>query len=198
MEKLFEKFDRIRPLSPDLKTYILSLLVRKTFKKRDIILQEGKTAKYIYFIEEGLVRSVKYKRGRKRTGWFMKEGDLFVSVISFFSQEPSGETIEAVEDCVLYCITFEQLQRAYQEFPEFNLHGRVILQYYYQLSEKRNEMREQPAIDRFEFLMDNQPELVGRVRDKELASYLSMAPETFSQQKSKYAKRRNRKRITEF
>lgn len=195
MEKLFEKFDRIKPLSSELKTYILSILVRKTYRKRDIILQEGQTAKYIYFIESGLVRSLKYKKGRQRTGWFMKEGDFFVSVRSFFSQTPSVETIEAMEDCVLYCISFEQLERIYRDFDEFNLHGRIILQYYYSLSEKRNDMREQPAIDRFEFLMDDQPELVGRVRDKDLASYLAMAPETFSLQKSKFAKRKARRKV---
>ena len=195
MEKLFENFDKIKPLSPRLKAYILSILARKTYRKKDIILQEGTTARYIYFIEKGLVRSLKYKRGRQRTGWFMKENDFFVSVRSFFSQTPSVETIEAVEDCILYCISFKQLEEAYREFPEFNLHGRVILQYYYQLSEKRNDMREQPAIDRLEFLMNDQPELVGRVRDKELASYLGMAPETFSAQKGKFAKRKVQKKI---
>jgi len=195
LEKLFEKFDKIKPLSPRLKAYILSILARKTYRKKDIILQEGTTARYIYFIEKGLVRSLKYKRGRQRTGWFMKENDFFVSVRSFFSQTPSVETIEAVEDCILYCISFKQLEEAYREFPEFNLHGRVILQYYYQLSEKRNDMREQPAIDRLEFLMNDQPELVGRVRDKELASYLGMAPETFSAQKGKFAKRKVQKKI---
>jgi len=192
MEELFEKFDKIKPLSPGLKSYILKALVRKELKKKEVILQEGKTARYIYFIEKGLVRSLKYKKGRHRTGWFMKEGDLFLAVGSFFTQSPSTETIEAMEDCILHYITFEQLEEAYREFPEFNLHGRVILQYYYQLSEKRNDMREQPAIDRFEFLMNDQPELVGRVRDKDLASYLAMAPETFSVQKSKFANKRKK------
>jgi CRP-like cAMP-binding protein len=193
MERLFEKFDQIKPLSSELKAYILSILTRKTYRKKEIILQEGTTAKYIYFIEKGLVRSLKYKRGKERTGWFMKEGDFFVSVISFFSQIPSLETIEAMEDCIVYCISYEQLEKIYREFPDFNLHGRVILQYYYQLSEKRNDMREQPAIDRFEFLMDDQPELVGRIRDIDLASYLAMEPETFSVQKSKFAKRKRHK-----
>jgi len=195
MKKLFEKFDRIKPLSRELKDYILSILERKTYRKKDVILQEGKTARYIYFIEKGLVRSLKYKRGKQRTGWFMKEGDVFVSVRSFFSQTASAETIEAMEDCILYCISYEQLEKAYRDFPEFNLHGRVILQHYYQLSEERNDMREQPAIGRFEFLMYDQPELVGRVRDKDLASYLAMAPETFSLQKSNFAKGKARKKF---
>lgn len=186
MDQLFLFFDSIRPLSPGLRAYIQSVLVRKAVKRKEIILQEGQTAKYIYFIERGVVRSFRYKRNGEKTSWIMKEGDLFVSVGSFFSQTPSSEIIEALEDCVLYCISYEQLEKAYEMFPEFNLHGRVILQYYYQLSEKRNEMREQPTIDRVEFLMTDQPDLVGRISDKILASYLVMAPETFSSKKSKY------------
>ena len=186
MDRLFLVFDNIRPLSPALRDYIERSVIRKVIKKGEIILREGEIAKNIYFIEEGIVRSLRHKKGNERTSWIMKEGDLFVSVGSFFSQTPSSEIIEALEDCVLYCISYEQLEKAYEMFPEFNLHGRVILQYYYQLSEKRNEMREQPTIDRVEFLMTDQPDLVGRISDKILASYLVMAPETFSSKKSKY------------
>jgi len=193
MEQLFLLFDRIEQLSPGLKAYLQGILERKVVKKKEIILREGQIAGYIYFIEKGCVRSVRYKKGKERTAWIMKEGDVFVSVRSFFSQRRASETIEALEDCVLHCITFEELQKAYKEYPEFNLHGRIILQHYYELSEDRNEMRELPAIGRFEFLMTHQPELNGRVPQKLLASYLGMAPETFSQQKSKFT-RKNRKR----
>lgn len=190
MEQLFQKFDAIKPLSPALKNYIISLLKRKAYKKGQILVKEGEINKYIYFIEKGLVRSVRYKNGNPRTGWFMKEGDFCLSVRSFFTQEPSPDTIETMEPTVVYYLTFEELQKAYRDFPEFNLHGRIILQYYYQLSEKRNDMREQRAFDKFTFLMDHQPELIGRVKDKDLASYLGMAPETFSLQKKKFARKK--------
>jgi len=193
MDQLFLLFDRITRLSPELRNYIRSVLVKKIVKKKEIILQEGQVPKYIYFIEKGAVRSFRHKKGRERTSWIMKDGDLFVSVGGFFSQTPTGETIEALEDCVLYGITYEQLNRAYREFPEFNLHGRIILQHYYEMSDKRTEMREQPAFDRFEFLMTYQPDLVGRIPEKLLASYLGMAPETFSVQKSKFAKKNKKK-----
>ncbi|MBN9385991.1 MAG: Crp/Fnr family transcriptional regulator [Chitinophagaceae bacterium] len=195
MDQLFLLFDRIRPLSPELKTYIRSHLVRKVVKKGEIILREGQVARNIYFIEQGTVRSFRYKKGKERTAWIMKEGDLFVSVGGFFSQTPAGENIEALEDCILHYITFEQLEKAYDDYPEFDRHGRKILTYYYELAEKRNEMREFSAMGKFEFLMKYQPELIGRVRQKTLASYLGMAPETFSVQKSKFANKMMKKKL---
>lgn len=195
MEKLFEKFDQIRPLSDELRAYIRRVLLRKEYQKGEIILHEGEIPKYIFFIEKGLVKCYNFKKWRQRTSWLMMEGDFFVEVESFFPQTPSTRTIEAAEDCELYFISYARLQQAYALFPEFNLQGRKILEYYYVLSEKRNSMREQPAFDRFIFLMDNQPELVGRVKEKILASYLGMAPETFSVQKSKFAKRKRQKKI---
>jgi len=184
MEQLFVLFDSIKVLSPELRAYIKSILVSRSVKKKEILLKEGQVARHIYFIEKGLVRSYRFKKGKERTSWFMKENDVCVSILSFFLQTPARETIEALEDCVIYYITYEELQKAYELFPEFNLHGRVILELYYQLSEKRNEMREMSTLGRFEFLMERQPELMGRVSQKLLASYLNMEPETFSHQKS--------------
>jgi CRP-like cAMP-binding protein len=187
MEQLLRWFDAIKSLSPELRSYLETALKPMKVKKGDIILQEGKIARYIYFIEEGLVRSFKYIDGHERTGWIMKTGDIIVSVRSFFSQTPAKETIEALEPCLLHYISFNELKKAYDVYPEFDRHGRIITTHYYVLSEERNEMREQPeAKDKFEFLMNNQPELIGKVLDKHLASYLGMSPEHFSQQKSNF------------
>ncbi|MDO6433290.1 cyclic nucleotide-binding domain-containing protein [Flavitalea sp. BT771] len=193
MDQLFLIFDNIKKLSPALRAYLQSCLKRKEVKKGEIILREGQVAKHIYFIEEGIVRSIRYKKNKERTLWIMRKNDLFVSVRSFFSQKPAIETIEALKDCVLHYISFEELEKAYDDYPEFDRHGRKILQNYYELSEERNDMRDQSAYDRFVFLMTHQPELVEDVSDFILASYLSMTREHFSVQKRLYAKRNKKK-----
>jgi len=62
----------------------------------------------------------------------MKEGDVIVSVESFFSQKQSYESIQALEDCILYYITYDELQFVYNHFPEFNFIGRVLVEKYYE------------------------------------------------------------------
>lgn len=188
MESLFKLFNQIEPLSVELTDYLETTLKRKEVGKRSTLLDEGQTAKYIYFIEQGLVRGYYHFKNKEYTSWLMKEGDIFLSVQSFFFQEPSEEIIETLEDAVIHYITYDQLQFAYSKFPEFNYHRAVILENYYAQSEKRHKMRTKPALDRYKYLMDNHADLMGRVSDKHLASYLGVTTGTFSYEKGRFAK----------
>ena len=115
----------------------------------------------------------------------MKEGDVIVSVESFFNQSPSYEAIQALEDCTLYYITYDELQFIFRNFMEFNFIGRILIEKYYTLSERRlYSLRMQKAQDRYKYLMDHHPELILRVPSKHLASYLGIAEPTLSTIKS--------------
>ena len=116
----------------------------------------------------------------------MKEGDVIISVESFFTQKPSYEAIQAIEDCELYFIEYDELQFIYRHFPEFNFIGRVLTEKYYTLSEQRlYSMRMQRASERYQYLLDHFPELVKRVASKYLASYLGVTEVTLSKIKGK-------------
>ena len=116
----------------------------------------------------------------------MKEGDLIISVESFFNQRPSYESIQVLEDCNLLCVSYYELQHMYKKFYELNYIARVLTEKYYALSEQRlYSLRMQRARDRYKFLLDNFAELIQRVPSKYLASYLSISEETLSRIKSK-------------
>ena len=188
MQTLFHIFDSIQPLEPELKEYIQSHLKRKAISRGEIVLQEGQISRNIYFIEQGLVRAFRHHKNKDKTIWLMKENDIFLSVGSFFSQKPATETIEALEDSILHSITFHQLQYAYKHFPAFNLHRAIILEKYYELSESRDHMRTQANTEKYKYLMTHQPELVGRVHDIHLASYLGIARSTLAREKVRFTK----------
>ncbi|MEJ7676832.1 MAG: hypothetical protein WKG06_02925 [Segetibacter sp.] len=120
------------------------------------------------------------------SSWFMREGDLIISVESFFQQKPSYESIQALEDCTLLCIQYNELQDMYKTFYEMNFIARVLTEKYYTLSEQRlYSLRMQRAPERYKFLIDNFSELIKRVPSKYLSSYLSISEETLSRIKSK-------------
>jgi CRP/FNR family transcriptional regulator, anaerobic regulatory protein len=188
MEELFKLFDAIEKLEPDLRVAIEEILVKKTYRKNVRILKEGDTSKFIYYVEKGLVRAYRPSGDNEMTTWFMKEGDIFVSVGSFFHQKKATENIVTVEPCTFHCISFEQLQALYAKFPRFNFHRATLLEHYYALSDSREHMRMQCAADRYRYLMEHQPELVERVQDKFLASYLGIGGSTFRKEKMAYPK----------
>jgi CRP-like cAMP-binding protein len=175
MEVFIKNLEAICPISDDLKKYIRVNLKEKRIEKKGFILKAGRTARHISFIEKGLVRCFYMKEDTDISIWFMKEGDVFVSVASFFDQKAGVENIQALEDTVMYSMGYDELQVMYQTFPEANFVGRVLTEKYYKLSEERlTSLRMQKAPERYQFLKVNYPELIRRVASKYLASYLGI------------------------
>jgi hypothetical protein len=103
----------------------------------------------------------------------MKEGDLCVSVESFFKQKESYENIQAIEDSSVLYMDYKDLQYMYRTYPESNFIGRVLTEVYYTLSEQRlYSLRMQKASERYYYLIQNHTDLIQRVPSKYLASYL--------------------------
>jgi CRP-like cAMP-binding protein len=111
----------------------------------------------------------------------MKEGEVVISVESFYKKQPSYEFIQALEDCRLYYITHSELQHIYHHFPEFNFVGRVLTEKYYMLSEQRLvTLRLQRSQERYGYLLKHFPEILQRVPSKFIASYLSISEAHYS------------------
>lgn len=169
-QNLLNYLNSIYPLSDILKDKLANTLRSQEFKKKSILLREGQTCNYIYFIEQGLVRS-----------YYLKEGDVIISVNSFFKRTPSYEYIQAIEDTIVYFIHHDELQYLYKEFIEFNIIGQILTEKYYMLSEQRLfSIRNQKINERFTSLIEIFPEIIKRVPKKYIASYLGMSAESLS------------------
>jgi CRP/FNR family transcriptional regulator, anaerobic regulatory protein len=186
MELLLSYLNSIHPLSEDLIEYLQSNLQTKELQKKDYLLKAGHVCRKICFVEKGLFRCFYIKDDHEVCSWFMKEGDVIVSVESFFQQKCSYESIQALEDCTVSYIEYNQLQHIYHNYPEFNFVGRVLTEKYYCQSEQRlYSMRMQKAQERHDYLMEHHPELVLRVPAKFLASYLGITEVTMSKVKAR-------------
>lgn len=187
MERLLNFLNSVYPLSKDLTEYLRQNLKGELIKKKEMLLEKGRICKNIFFIEEGLVRCFYLLNDKEVCSWFMKEGDVIISVESFFKQMPSYESIQALEDCMVHFISYEQLMYAYKSFIEFNFIGRMLTEKYYILSERRlYSLRMHKAVERYEDLINTDPEIVRRVPSKYIASYLGVSLETLSRVKSKH------------
>lgn len=185
MEALLYFLDSIYPLSDGLKVHLFGILKTKELRKKDFLLRAGHVCRNVCFIESGLVRCFYAKGDNEVTSWFMKEGDVIISIESFYQQTESYESIQAIEDSILYYISYEQLNYIYKTFPEFNFIGRVLTEKYYTLwAEQLYALRMQQASERYKWLMDHHPELILRVPAKYIASYLGIDETTLSKIKN--------------
>ncbi len=115
------------------------------------------------------------------SNWFFWEGATVVAIDSFYDQVKSEESIQAVDDCELYYISFEELEYLYTHFIEFNVIGRILTVKYLKVFHQHARMiRKLSAAERYKFLLNTQPELLQRIPLGPLASWLNMTQETLS------------------
>ena len=186
MASFIASLNSLQLLSPALTAAIEAATLAEELPAHQVLLRPGQVARRVYFLETGLVRGYTLLHGREISSWFMQAGDFVISILSFFTQQPSEETLELLEPARVHSITYDQLQHLYHEFPEFNYFGRRILEKYYVLSEQRAQhLRARSATERYQLLLHDFPTVFQRVALHQIASHLGMAPETLSRLRNK-------------
>lgn len=189
METLMYFLSSIYPISEELTSHLVQTLKYRQIKKKDYLLTAGQVSRHVYFILKGLLRCFYVKNDIEVSSWFMKEQDVVFSIESFYSQTPSYESIQAIEDTEVLYITHSELETIYHTYPEFNFIGRILTIKYHKLwAQQLYSIRMRTGPERYQWLMENHAELIQRVNAKDLASYLGVTPFTLSNLKKKYQK----------
>jgi len=188
MELLQKYLNDLYPMSQGLEDRILDALEFKKLPKKEFFLREGETNTHIYFLLSGLVRIYHHTLDDKEvTTWLLKEGNVFISVYSFFKQKPSFENIVALEDCVAVGFSFKKLEEICQTHSEFNKYQIAILRKYYANSEEMKfRLARQKPLQRYKMLVDEESELLQRVPLHILAGYLNISESSLKRARSDY------------
>ncbi len=158
-------------------------LERKTVEKGKTFCKNGKACNEIGILLRGIMCSYFESPNNSRQisrFFFLQNHHLLVSSFeSFKNQTPSNETIEAVEESELLCISFENLQKLYHDYPDLNKLGRHLAEENYIRALQR--IHNLQTMDSKELLIIFRKEkkfLFGRVDLKDIASYLGMTAKT--------------------
>jgi len=177
----------IEPLSDGLRQHLENILKTRHVKKKEILLRPGHISCHIYFITKGLLRAYYIKNSEVEiSSWFMKEGDVVVSIESFYQQKESFEYIEALEDTDLFYIEHSELEYIYKHFKEFNTIGRVLtIKYLILWAQQLRMLRMNNAQERYDWLKSNFADILHRVPQNYLATFMDKTPVTFSNTKKR-------------
>lgn len=150
-----------------------------------ILVREGQTHHYVYFLVQGAVRSFYLKDGVEVNTWFAFENDIVGSFQNYLGR-PSKETIALLEDCCLVAINLSTLKpQVSQSLPVSNFVRHVIEEYTGFLEERLFKLQFTSGMDRYRYLVENEPETFHRVPLTYIASYLGFTRETLSRLRAK-------------
>jgi len=160
---------------------LLPVIKVRRFGKKEIILKAGETENYFNFIVKGLVRKY-YKKGHQEINTQISiENHLILSQESFHSRTPSEYFIEAIEPSTFVSITHDELEKVYRQSHKMEHVGRLVVTFAMIIKDRwQMQMVKMTPRERFLNFVTKNPELMQRVPQKYLASYLNIKPETFS------------------
>jgi CRP-like cAMP-binding protein len=191
MEEILQLLRSFHPMSGALERHLRKKIKPYYFQKGEILLRSGEVAGLILFLKKGLVRSYSLLEGKEVSNWFMREGHIIISVESFLQQTPAEEWIQALEACECWGFTYEELEDTYRKYPRFERVGRLITGKYYCMSELRHKsQRRRTKEEKYDYMMATDPDLVARVLNKYMASYLDISTSSYAHLRSDYSKRK--------
>jgi CRP-like cAMP-binding protein len=164
--------------------YLVGLIELRRFEKRQKLVEEGNVEKYLNFILQGLARKYFVRKKEEMVMQFARENEIICCYDSFMSGEPSNYSVEALEPMSVVSFTQENVEKLYDFSPKMERLGRLIATQEYLKKETfdYNRLRLNSQ-ERFINFIRNNGNLLQRVPQKYLASYLDMKPETFSRLK---------------
>lgn len=160
--------------------FISKILVR-SYKKKELVLQEGEICRYAYFINTGCLRYYYNVDGQENTAQFFFENGWYTDYHSFLTGKPTLQNIETLEETELLLLSAKDLQQFYIDMPKFERFGRLMAENAFLGIRQRSEMLENmTAKERYLALMKERPKVFERIPQHYIASYLGIKPPSLS------------------
>lgn len=187
-KKLLEYFSKIMPLTEEESKAIANEMIVRQFKKGVILLKEGQLSPETYFVLEGCVRQYYLIEGEEITKNFFTEEQFVISIKSNSQNMPSSHYLDCCEDCTLLIGNRHKEDDLYKRFPRLEEVSRKIM-----LKTFEKQQRDMAAYitdspeQRYIRLLKTGPELIQRIPQYQLASYIGVKPESLSRIKKRIA-----------
>jgi CRP-like cAMP-binding protein len=188
-ELFFQKLNEKITLSAEEQAIIKGYLTPKKIRKKQYLLQEGDVCKAIAFVEKGALREYTVdEKGNEHIFQFALEGWVISDLYSFMTGEPATYHIDALEDSELVLISKSAQEEILKRVPKYETYSRMQLTGAYFAMQKRvTALISLPVEERYIYFTKLYPDIVQRVPQHMIASYMGLTPETLSRIRKKIA-----------
>lgn len=157
-----------------------------SYPKGYTIIREDKIENHLYFIKKGIVRAYSNFDGQEVTFWFGKEGDTVLSLNNYVHNQKGYENIELIEDCFFYKIDNATLDNlCLNDIHIANWARKLAEKELIKTEDRLIAIQFKKALERYNDLIRQHPELFLRVPLGYIASYLGITPVSLSRIRAK-------------
>ena len=191
IDALLAVVNQLQPQDENVIKYLQDNITSVNFKSGQLLQKAGEHCHNVYFVKKGAIRGF-IKEGKKEiTTWISTDNSFVTSISALDLRIPSFENMQAIEDCELLALTLADLEILYEQFPEFNIVSRKLLQRYYSDAERRAFIaRLTNAETKYKQFLTRYSHFSNRIPLTYIASFLGITLETLSRVRRKLSMRK--------
>lgn len=179
-DALFDFISKYISLTDEERNVILSLDIFHSVKKGTTLLKEGQKSKDSYFVLKGCIRTYYVLDGEEKTTAFYTEMEALTPPC-VISKTPSEYYVSCIEDTILTITNADMEVEVNSKFPKFEIMCRMLSEEL--LAKQRMDFdafKTSSPEQRYLNLLQKRPDLIQRVPQHQLASYLGIQPQSLS------------------
>lgn len=188
---LFDFIAKYVSLTEEEKGVLLSLDLFRSVKKGTILLKEEQRSQESYFVLKGCIRTYYIIDGEEKTTAFYTEIEALTPPC-VVSKTPSEYYVSCVEDSILLVSNSDMEVEVNSKFPKFEIMCRMLSEEL--LAKQRidfDEFKTSSPEQRYLNLLQKRPDLIQRVPQHQLASYLGIKPQSLSRLRARILEKKS-------
>ncbi len=190
MDSLISLFSEYLDLNQDEVNFIEKNTEIKNYPKNHLLLSEGEKSDAFYFVMKGCLRLFYLAGIDQKNAYFYTENMFVSSFLSFTKQIPAKHNIATIEESTLIKFDLNSVDKFMQFSPKFGILAKIMMEEelgtYQQII---SSFVTQNAEERYLDFIKNHSELLRRIPQHHIATYLGVSPDTLSRLRPKILKK---------
>lgn len=187
--ELFGFISKYITLLENEKKVMLELALFKTYEKGKVVLKRGDFSRNRYFVVKGCLRSYYIIDGEEKTTALFTESESFAPHC-IVTNQPIKHYVSCVEHTIVLISKPEMEETLFFKYPRFGMLFRMLSEA--QLAKNQasfDEFRISTPEERYLNLVQTRPDLLQRIPQYQLASYLGITPQSLSRIRNRIVKK---------
>ncbi len=161
---------------------IASHFVYQRVRRKKVVLDLDEPSDNVYYVISGCLRLYCMSPEQKEYTLLFGPKDYWLADFQgFLNQETTNMMVDSIIDTEYLTLSYESREALFKEFPKVEQYFRILLEKNAAFMQKKQILdKKHDARERYEDFCELYPSILGRAKDKHVASYIGVTPEFFS------------------